>query len=670
MVFEHLQRWHDPLLRWYLWRGYAVHYLFPTAPDPDLGSVHALMVSGRIMPLRVPDYPFVNISSVADRAFDATERLYSRLEQRQRLIGRFERLYRSPDVRLVFKKQLLFELTEYFHCRALREQIPAVLPQGAAITFVPIRVTHARLSAEFDPELDVQLDGDRAWRHVSFPLWVRLQAAAATLVARLRAAALTAYSIAQAVRGAALARMEAVQSFDFAIAVVSPLREFANKGRGVDFLLDHARIRRDNTLFVPVVPLPPQRIADMQAKGLTVAQPAGPVPWAVAWDVSQEGAAGLIRAATAPVWVMRTAAHLLREYWVWNSFAGRYRVGQFVTYADFSIRQIGRNILLNREGTQTWYYLDTKNLGALNFHNPDPGVRRHHYWGYLYYDNFVAWSHRVAEYHQAHHQQIGEYHVVGSIWSEHVRQFREGECNSRLRQQLGALGYSPELKLIAVFDSSYNDFSRTTYRDGVVFAEALEKLLEDLPGILIVWKEKKPRWIHRTVRELKSGEQGATDLLQTYARMASHPRCHFAGYDIASSELLASCDIAISFPFTSSTVEALGARLRAIFYAPNEKYFGSYFETIPDLVARRPEELRRLVQKWLYEVPEEEFDRYLDGQLLHRFDPYLDARGLSRFRQLLTTADVAQLVAGPFAAPRQVARTPQEVTADGTGTDA
>jgi hypothetical protein len=178
---------------------------------------------------------------------------------------------------------------------------------------------------------------------------------------------------------------------------------------------------------------------------------------------------------------------------------------------------------------------------------------------------------------------------------------------------------------VAVFDSTYADGSLTPYSDGLAFVEGLIRLLGDLPNIYLVIKEKKPR------QHVGPG----ADLARTYQTLGSHPRCLFAGHKISASEIVACADLSISFPFTTTAIEALGAKRKAIFSDAVNKYSGTYYDSVPGLVTHGYEQLISRVQHLLFKTTEQEYEEYLATCVKGDVEPFLDGYGLTRFRELL-----------------------------------
>ena len=126
-----------------------------------------------------------------------------------------------------------------------------------------------------------------------------------------------------------------------------------------------------------------------------------------------------------------------------------------------------------------------------------------------------------------------------------------------------------------------------------------------------------------------------------YEKLKKHERCIFiARYDkegISAPEVVARSNLVISAAYTSPTGEALGAKVKAIYYEPGGHHIGKkyYLNRIPNLVAHNYGELEQLINYWLYEVTDEEFENFLKNYVKDEMDPYLDGKALTRFRKLL-----------------------------------
>jgi polysaccharide biosynthesis PFTS motif protein len=213
----------------------------------------------------------------------------------------------------------------------------------------------------------------------------------------------------------------------------------------------------------------------------------------------------------------------------------------------------------------------------------------------------------------------------------------EGRIASQLEKEIFADFDKAKYRTIAFFDSSYLPNSFSPLEDGVIFYQSILKLLEEFPDIFVIIKEKKAEEAVLGIYEKWGGD--CNIFHQQYKpaldKLRKHPRCHITGYKGDPSEIIAMSDLTITYAFSSSTVEALCARRKAAFFDPNNRWRGYRYDRIPNLVAHSYEELKRLIQKLLYETTEEEYRDFLNVYVKGVIDPYLDGKALTRFRKLL-----------------------------------
>lgn len=610
VVVERVMDWHRPILWWYRKLGHPVRYLH-TSPQAMRWVDRAAWFAR----LELRDPVHWGHHSGSDLAFAVVDRSYMPWASHP-LILHMVRHYASPDLHLAFKKSLCSELERHAYYVLLRHRISETMAGVRNWVFIP--------SAPHDDDLSPSHEAlvsalGALSQTVTRPRWINALAYLQHLKERLTWAMLALTALGEALVGVmGGGRRSGRQHWTYGVAIVAPAREFTNDIRGVGFLLDSRRICARNTVFIPLVPVPRGAVKGLREKGLEVAVMNGGTTSCLPAII--RGVLNVIRFTFAEPWLTRAAAHLLREYGRWQAFLSRYHVDHLITYADFSIRHIGRNILLQRDGTTTWYYADSVNTADTLSRNP----HKNSAWGWLYYDNFVSWCDRFSRYFQIHPQRIGRYIELGCLWSEHIRLLKAGILPSKLQQDLR---FPRTSRIVAVFDSTYRDDTATTYHDGAEFARGILRLLEERPDICVLWKEKKPRNYHHG--------RDAGELMAAYDSLARHPRCLFTGHKISASEPLAICELAIAFPFTSPTLEALGARVKAIYYDSVGKFRDSYYASIEGLVVHGFDELRTRVDSFLDHTTQEDYDEYLDNHIKGTIDPYLDGLALSRFRALL-----------------------------------
>ncbi|MCP4608387.1 MAG: hypothetical protein GY845_06720 [Planctomycetes bacterium] len=153
----------------------------------------------------------------------------------------------------------------------------------------------------------------------------------------------------------------------------------------------------------------------------------------------------------------------------------------------------------------------------------------------------------------------------------------------------------------------------------------------------MIIKEKKAVATLVRLYQLHGGGCEPTEQYQSVlAELKANPRCHFTGYKGDPSEIMAASDLIVTYAFSSSTLEALSARRKAIYFDPSNRRRGCRYDRIPNLVAHDYDELKYLVHKLLYETAEEEYSEFLNTHVKGVIDPYLDGKAVTRFRKLLS----------------------------------
>jgi len=253
---------------------------------------------------------------------------------------------------------------------------------------------------------------------------------------------------------------------------------------------------------------------------------------------------------------------------------------------------------------------------------------RHPFWSYLCYDHFVTWDVFVAEYFKAHPGSFEETHVVGCLWGGHIREKDE----AREQTAVPAFKNLENLYVVSCFDSTYSKNGLSSYSEGVTFAEHLLRLADECPDIRIVLKEKKDRSIHHVLDPLLGPK-----LLEIYERMDSHSRIVACSNQTDASEVISVSDMVVSFPFTSTTFEALSINRPAIWHDPMGYYQDTPYGNVGGVTTHSYDELKARVLE-IKAVEEGEYKNPIpaDSPLM---DPYRDGKAIDRFRDLLCRHD-------------------------------
>jgi len=405
--------------------------------------------------------------------------------------------------------------------------------------------------------------------------------------------------------------------------------------RSIDFLLDGKKITKENTLFCVETEISPEYWQELRQRSYHFVDLPN-APRSVSFDFFRRI---LIKdflmfwfrcwrgIMLTPTFFIKVTLKNWMTYLAWMRFLESYSVRHLVVYNDFGEQHIIRNILLSRDKTQTWYYLHSRNSDDI--FAPESERHRHVYvsFSYLYYDNFIRWSWNIENYYKPH--CIQRFLDLGCLWSEHVKSISQRPDFEKIRGDYRKKFKVQAKKMIAVFDTSFGFGTGYVLRleDIILFTEDIWRLLDEFPDIQIIFKEKNIR---------DEVEVECPQILPLYEKLAGHQRCYFTGWFTDPSEINAVADLSITACFSSTTVEALGARKKAIYYDPNGFLKGTYYDKFPYLVAHSYEELKALVKYYLYEVSDKEFNRWVDQVIVDEIDAFADGQAITRLRDLLT----------------------------------
>jgi hypothetical protein len=100
--------------------------------------------------------------------------------------------------------------------------------------------------------------------------------------------------------------------------------------------------------------------------------------------------------------------------------------------------------------------------------------------------------------------------------------------------------------------------------------------------------------------------------------------------------MISRADIIITHAISSTMIEAIGKRKKAVLYDPSGRFCDTHYDQIPEFILHDKVALWKRLE-CLLEMNQSSYKEYLDKYRYDLVDPYLDGRGLSRYRELLIT---------------------------------
>ena len=646
VYFEDPKFYHYPLIRYYLSRHCTVYTFDFCRTMRKRKWLRGLVDTNRISNIS----PYVQGND--SLALDNVERVYSFMAKRSKLIDSTIRLYKDKDTELAFKKTLAKELSNFYAIQIILDGERKKMSSAEKIFLVSNKYF------EMSKILTICNGFSYKLENIQVPFWsvamdivdrcfARLNNWMACLFSNLCLLGLILLKIPK------LSYKKDTPGYKYAIAITNPGFQFRfSEYRTFDFLLDGAGIRKDNTIFLCLAPFDKAvlnkltagdyNLVDLNKKTVATSRNLilGRKGIAVFKNFFVYTLGNLLSPLFEYGFITRAGCALAYTYVFWNIIAHSLRLGHYIAFNDEGIIHIGRNIVLRHYGTKTWYYNHSNSFEFIMAINAaDIPRTRHWLWSFLLYDYYVSWSRKIIDFQKIHQQRVARYYNTGCLWSEFIASagsvynldsyLKKYDIKDKRRDGIS--------NVVSFFETSFFDgiASQFPLKDGIKFYNDIVRLLNEEPELFILIKEKKRKFFYYNKASVQYSEDNR-DYLAILEKLKGYPNCYIAEYNADPVDIIKASSLIVTYAFSSSTIEALGARKKAIFYDPLERFRGYSYDEIPDFVAHGYKELKYLIKKLLYDVTNEEYEEYLNREVLNKIEDYLDGNGLTRFRNLLS----------------------------------
>lgn len=639
MVFEKLHAAYYLLVRYYLWRGYRVVFFDFEQESGKIGWVRRLRFCGKLH--RVYVLPNMEVHG---QAIDLVESIVSN-GKRKGLAGLLAKLFETEDARLILKKQLVEEIFPclYMHYYLTRRAGEDSRP--GEIGFLPENcMSWARYLRRYgNYHLDpLPASIKQYWFH-------RLLVWPVVLGNRAKGIGAFLYLVTAlcALKAGRLFRRPApgVREARYAISLDQVFQVKFTGARSFDFLLDGKTLTKENTVFIKSSALrdwPGRRyeehtFVDEDRFGTLRTM----LCHAYSGSFVERGFAAcrllLVLIPFLPASLLWKSMAVLYVFLRWNVLCQHVRFDHYVYTNKEGYSQTAVNLVLRGYGVKTWNYASSTGLGYRAAMSRDGfGRCRHIIWSFLCSDYFVAVNEDNIEYQKLHHQQVGSYVNLGSIWSEAINgSVLALDRAAFLKEHYGA-DVPADRKVVSFFDTTYipDENSPSPTREATVFYGEILRLIDEWPELLVIVKPSKDDAIFISPDYLWSSPEGE-GIVGLRNNLRKHPRCYFANHSADPSDIIAVSDAVVTYCFSSPTVDALGSKKRAFWYEVSNRWKVNFFRDIPALVVHGYDNLKERLRCLLFETTDQEYDRYLERHINGRVVANLECSTLTRFRELL-----------------------------------
>jgi polysaccharide biosynthesis PFTS motif protein len=588
VIFESPGNIHRLIILNYIKRGHRVHVIEPFCgyhyrnkirfyPPPLPSYVLDLIDQGKLKLIYAREVYSRNIVlSAAEKAVEVVEHIYTAYKKdNQQMVNFLSNTIRSHDAEKIFKKNLCDRLGDFYSLNILSNRLIKALG-NESITFYPnINIQFYSYYKNLIMNSNQHIYNDE---NIHFPHLLRITDRIFQIIKNLGTVTKIFAQTVGALAGFShqFPSSDDRKKYRFAISIIAPRRQFGNNQRGPDFLIDENKIRSEEVVYIPLVELNTgQRRELTKLKSEVFYLPKIGRFFSNAREWIQFFFLSIRNLLHNYDCIIEITATVLFNTFLWNDVLKYLSFDHFVTHADFSLTNVARNIVFNKQGIKTWYFTDATNFGH-NFRISDDCWNRHPFWTYLHYDNYITWHDDLAKFFSMHPQSFKNTHVVGCLWSQHAM----SKVNKKnVLSKFFKINDIGNKFLIVAYSSTYTVNSTTSYTEGIQFAEDLLRLAEELKNIFIILKDKKQRSIHLKLEPLLGSK-----LIHFYENMERHPRIRIYGQQVDASLAMAIADMSISFPFTSTGLEALSINKPAIWHDPLAYYHNTPYANNGGLV--------------------------------------------------------------------------------------
>ncbi len=659
VFFETLHPWDWPWVAWALSRGDRIFVFDFSRRLKRIGWARRWIHRGRIE--RIYIHPG---SRAEGLALDAAEEIFP-IFIRHPLFRSIAHGVGTRESESPFKYSLVQSLVRYFFVRLFLSQWRSATGGSEEIRLFSesFRHWHRRLDPwcrrRLEPQADLRIRLAASWpsgmgRLLLFFREYGLRYAACGLT-------LGAIHLARLVRGFLAQHGETSPvRYRLAYSIATSFQAKSSGWRRFSFLLDQEALTRQNTVLMAMDAGEGPWVEQVRREGYAVLRrgeisslrgiwrnPPRDVPWARALQGIFMG----LCSPLAPGWLHEAAVVgwgvLLRE----TNFYERVRFDHYVYTNQYGLLPRWRNVLVRRVGGQSWWFAYSS-MGGFLFRSDEPFAGGNdlgdvcRFWAYENADHFVSPSAQLIQYYRRHRQTIRCAHDVGNLWSELIAQAQQELDLQEIHRGWFGDGQGKG-KVIAWFDTSFAEApnSPATFREAIRWYEDILRLAQEREDLWMVIKPSKAPayYVGEGSDQQWSDPTLGRELIRVWKLLQQHPRVRFLEHGEDPTPVVAASDLTVTYCFSAVSAEALGARRRAIWYEPGQRWRDTLYGKQPWLVAHGYEELKGLVQKLLFETSEPAYQDFLDGVARGLVESHLDGKGLTRFRRLLVSQPLEEI---------------------------
>ena len=660
VYFEHIRWFHRGIIKYYLKREYEIYAFDMKYSVTSRPWVQNLIVDQKITPIfyHAHDPGFGEAIDLVEETFKG--------KREGLLIKSIRRLIGDEDITSAYKKAKAREFSEFFF---VRNYFKKKLTNGQRTSiFYPdkyhliiTRLKSIGITFSDIPGLKVS----RIWSFLA-----TLTAIFSRLKSALKFFLYSCVTLFIFLIGTFFRQKDKPLHYRYAIPITQPEFQLRYTGnRRFDFLLDGKDITKNNTVFLLFRPLNSENTAGIDSASeisMSINHKnvnnilSGEYQIYNAYNTKRfnsirqiiksgkrpsDGLLLVISAIVALLFDDETSiivsSTLLKNIIRWRIILSDISFDNYIYFNEESYTQNIINSLIRRSGGKTWYYAHSWGFGYV-FTVPykvEMLDLRYVAWSYLNPNHLIIWNEDMEKYFRLHKQEVSAYHNVGSFWSELIKPHMKKKGVSVLRGIVNEKDISDQMKIVAFFDTSYINDPHYLYNinSAIAFYSAIKRFLKEDGNIFAIIKPSKKIETY-TSRHSIWYSHDAKRLKEIWEELSDHPRCWFSEDSSDTPMIQGISDLVVTHAFSSPTIEAIGARKRALFFDPSDKLRGVYADLVPGFVTHGYDELKNRIDELLYKTTDQQYNHYLETHIKPKIDNYIDGFAITRFRKLLSSS--------------------------------
>lgn len=364
-----------------------------------------------------------------------------------------------------------------------------------------------------------------------------------------------------------------------------------------DWLFDQSYFKKNNTFFVLETPVTRSKINLLKEKKIKFihANIKNPLDCIDIKDLLQ------LIFISYPVHILYSIIYLLLNsrnkklffeiivyLFIWKNFCNTYRRIKYISYQDFNISHIIKNIFLSKNKSISFLYKHTSSENIFDYKNKSS-----------YSNTVFAFNCFDYEFHNFYpsiemsksNQSVSKKNIVtGPLWSS--KEFNDNIILNKKNKE----------SYIGVFNTSFSNNGVNSNLDHYKFLKFLKKISNNYPSLKFIFKSKYDYKSYINIDKIGNDSCKDQNLIsELLLDLIRSRKFIFLNNKIKARTIINTCNIIISMSFASPGLESLFLKKKSFFVDISGNYNNSYFDNFEKIVSHSQNEAEHLFKYYLNE---------------------------------------------------------------------